>query len=103
MNALLEVLTLVGKVEVAHLVVERLAHLSSRLPEECAKCIGLLSDGLSDTFEIYGWEKNQRTILSNAIQSGNPTAKRDAIALINRLASRGYSGFADLCPPASAS
>jgi hypothetical protein len=103
MKALLEVLTLIGKVAVAHLVVERLAHLSSQMPEECAKCISLLSDRLGDIFEIYGWEKHQRIILSNAIQSGNPTAKKEAIALINRLASRGYSGFADLVPPAAAS
>jgi len=105
MNALLEVLTLIGKIEVAHLVVERLAHLSSQMPEECAKCISLLSDGLSDSniLEIYGWEKHQRTILSNAIQSGNLNAKKEAIALINRLASRGVSGFADLIPPAAAS
>jgi hypothetical protein len=105
MNALLEVLILIGKVEVAHLVVERLAHLSSQMPEECAKCISLLSDGLSDKdiFEIYGWEKHQRTILSNAIQSGNLNAKKEAIALINRLASRGVSAFADLIQPAAAS
>lgn len=104
MNALLKVLTLIGKVEVAHLVVERLAELSAQMPEECARCIGLLCDGLtgSDIFEIRGWEKHQRTILNNAIQSGNPTAKNEAIALINRLASRGYSGFADLIPPAAA-
>jgi hypothetical protein len=103
-NALLKVLTLIGKVEVGHLVVERLAELSAQMPEECAKCISLLCDGLtgSDIFEIQGWEKHQRTILNNAIQSGNPTAKNEAIALINRLASRGYSGFADLIPPAAA-
>jgi hypothetical protein len=100
MNTLLEVLSLIGKIEVAHLVVERLAHLSSQMPDECVNCIGFLSDRLGDIFEIYGWEKHQRTILNNAIQSGNPTAKKEAIALINRLASRGYAGFADLIPPA---
>jgi hypothetical protein len=105
MTTLLEVLTLVGKVEVAHLVVERLAELSVQMPEECAKSISLLCDGLtgSDLFEIQGWEKHQRTVLNNAIQSGNPRSKEEAIALINRLASRGYSAFADLIPPAAAS
>lgn len=100
-----EVLTLVGKVEVAHLVVERLAELSVQMPEECAKSISLLCDGLtgSDLFEIHGWEKHQRTVLNNAIQSGNPRSKEEALALINRLASRGYSAFADLIPPAAAS
>jgi hypothetical protein len=102
MRVLLEVLTLVGKIEVAHLVVERLAELSAQMPEDCAKCISLLCDGLSDTFEIQGWEKHQRTILNNAIQSGNATARKEAIALINRLASRGYSAFADLIPRAAA-
>jgi len=101
MTTLLEVLSLIGKVEVAHLVVERLANLSAQMPEECALCISLLCDGLSDSnvFEIYGWEKHQRTILSNAIQSSNPTARKEAIGLINRLASRGYAGFANLITP----
>lgn len=105
MTSLLEVLSLIGKVEVPHLVVERLAELSARMPEECAKCISLLCAGLSgdDLFEIQGWEKHQRTIINNTIQSGNPRAKEQAIALINRLASRGYTAFADLIPPAAAS
>ena len=101
MRVLLEVLTLVGKIEVAHLVVERLAELSAQMPEDCAKCINLLCDGLSDTFEIQGWKKHPRRIPNNAIQSGNATARKEAIALINRLASRGYSAFADVIPRAA--
>ncbi len=93
---LLDVLRIVGRVEVEHLVVERLAQLTKQSPEECAVCLSLLAEGLDDVLGVYGWETHGRTVLADAMTSGNPKAKATTVALINRLESRGYSGFRDL-------
>jgi hypothetical protein len=90
------VLTLAGKVAVAHLVVERLARLSKGMPEDCAKCLRALVESLDNVDEVYGWQEDARTVLSHAINSGNSDASACAAALINLVASRGWSGFADL-------
>lgn len=95
-SQLIEVLSIAPRLEVDFMVVERLASLGQEMPEECAECMRLLSDGLKDVNEIYGWQEHGRTVLSAAIKSGNAAARGIAIKLINRLESRGYSGFRDL-------
>jgi hypothetical protein len=96
MNILLRVLRTTGRAEVPHLVVEELAKLSKTTPGECVECLSLLTAGLEDVFEIYGWEVQARTVLTEAISSGAPTTKAVAVATINRLASRGFTNFTDL-------
>jgi hypothetical protein len=96
MNILLRILRTTGRAEVPHLVVEQLAKLSKTTPGECAECLSLLTAGLEDVFEIYGWDAQARTVLTEAISSGDATARATAVTMINRLASRGFTNFRDL-------
>lgn len=96
MNILLRILRTTGRAEVPHLVVEQLAKLSKSTPGECVECLSLLTGGLEDVFEIYGWDAQARTVLTEAISSGDATAKATAVTTINRLASRGFTNFRDL-------
>jgi len=96
MNILLRILRTTGRAEVAHLVVEELAKRSKTMPRECVECLGLLTTGLEDVFEIYGWDAQARTVLTEAINSGDATAKATAVATVHRLASRGFTNFKDL-------
>ena len=90
---MLRILRATGRVEVPHLVVEQLVELSKTMPGDCAECLGLLTAALEDVFEIYGWEAHARTVLTEAINSGDPAAKAIAVTTINKLASRGFTNF----------
>jgi hypothetical protein len=96
LNILLRILRTTGRVEVPHLAVEQLVELSKTKPGECVECLSLLTVGLEDVFEIYGWEAQARTVLTEAINSGDATTKAVAVTTINRLASRGFTNFRDL-------
>lgn len=90
---LTEVLKLTGKVEVDHLVVEHLAKIAETKPRQTVECLSLMVDGAKEAYEIVGWEKDARKVLSSALISTDSEAKADARALINRLDARGHSGF----------
>jgi hypothetical protein len=93
---LYEVLKLIGKVEVDHLVVRRLARMVEQKPREVVECLSLMVDGAKEPYEIVGWDKDAKAILSSALKSSDVKAKDNAIALINRLDARGHSGFREL-------
>jgi hypothetical protein len=82
MKILLRILRTTGRVEVPHLVVEQLAELSKTMPGECVECLSLLTAGLEDVFEIYGWDAQARTALTEAINSGDATARATALTTI---------------------
>lgn len=93
---LAEVLKLTGKVEVDHLVVQRLAKLAEQKTRLAVECLSLMVDGAKEAYEIVGWEKDAQIILSAALKSADDQAKTEATALINRLDARGHSGFRQL-------
>jgi len=96
LDRLAEVLKLNGKVEVDHLVAQRLARIAEKKPRKTVGCLSLLVDGAREAYEIVGWEKDARVVLSSALKSADSKAKADAVALINRLDARGHSGFREL-------
>jgi hypothetical protein len=96
LNILSRILRTTGRAEVPHLVAEQLAKLSKTIPGECVECLSLLTAGLEDVLEIYGWDAQARTVLTEAINTGDATAKATAVTTINRLASRGFTNFRDL-------
>jgi hypothetical protein len=90
---LAKVLRLTGKVEVDHLVAQRLARIAANKPRQAVECLSLMVDGAKEAYEIVGWEKDAQTVLSAALKSDDSQAKADAKALVNRLDARGHSGF----------
>jgi hypothetical protein len=93
---LAEVLRLTGKIEVDHLVVQRLARVADQRPGLAVECLALMVDGAKEAYEIVGWDKDATAILTSALKSSDAKAKADARALINRLDARGHSGFREL-------
>lgn len=91
-----EVFRITGKIEVDHLVAERLAKTVEHEPEQSVHCLGLMIDGAKEIYEIIGWEAQARAILSSALKSANTNAHEGATAIINRLDARGYVGFREL-------
>jgi len=94
--AMAEVLKIVGKVEVDHLVVERLMKAVEVRPVQCVECLSLLVEGSREGYEILGWQERAQTVLASALKSNDAKARGDATALINRLDARGYYGFKEL-------
>jgi hypothetical protein len=93
---LIEVLRISGKVEVEHLVVQRLGRMVEEKPRQVVECLNLMVEGAKESYEIVGWAKDATSILSAALKSTDNDARADAVALINRLDARGYTGFRDL-------
>jgi hypothetical protein len=91
-----EVLKINGKVEVDHLVVERLSKAVETRPVQCVECLSLFVEGSKEGYEILGWQQHAQAILASALKSSDVKAKSDATALINRLDARGYNGFKEL-------
>ena len=96
LRRLQEVLEIAGKIEVAHLVAERLAKTVERKPEQSVRCLGLLIEGAKETYEIVGWDDHARAVLSSALKGADQNARNLATAIVNRLDARGYSGFREL-------
>jgi hypothetical protein len=98
LSQLHEVLMLVGKVEVDHLVVERLAALVEKQPAQVTECLRLMVEGGKDGWAISGWLPQARTVLASALKSGDADASQLAVNLINRFGTLGYFDFRDLLP-----
>ena len=85
-----------GRTEIDHLVVERLASLAGEYPADTVRCLGLMVDGAENEWRIHHWSSNLESILAAALRSGNDEATQAARTLINRLGSRGFMQFASL-------
>ena len=76
------VLKLTGRVEVDHLVAKRLEKTVEGKPKLTTECLSGMVEGVKEIYEILGWDKEARAILTAALKSGNGDAKATATALI---------------------
>ncbi len=93
---LVEALRLTGKVEVDHLVAERLADLAEKNPAEVVECLSLMVQGDKEGWAIEGWRAHARAVLATALRSDDAKAKQLANALVNHLGKLGHFDFRDL-------
>jgi hypothetical protein len=84
-----------GKIESEHIVVERLADLTTKMLAESIKCLSLIIDK-SELAGIYMWGEKAKLILSAALNSSDSKVCEEAINIINNLGIRGYLGFREL-------
>lgn len=103
LNQLTEVLKLVGKVDVDHKVVERLAALATEMPMQTVQCLRLMVEGDTEGWRVQAWRGPTRTILDVAIQSTDTQARQAAMDIVHRLGARGYFEFGDLLPKTASS
>jgi hypothetical protein len=98
MAQLIAVLKLVGKAEPEHVVVERLAWISSEMPMQAVECLELLAEGYEWDYHVYAWTERARTLLGNAIAGPLLEARQAAVGLVNLLGAHGHHQFRDLLP-----
>jgi hypothetical protein len=103
LNQLTEVLKLVGKVDVDHKVVERLAALAADMPRQAVQCLRLMVEGDTEGWRVHAWREHTRTILAAAIQNTDTQTRQVAVDLVHRLGACGYFEFRDLLPETSSS
>lgn len=84
------------KIDMPDKVVERLAQLSAKMPQQTVTCLSLLMQAERDIWVTAEWKKHVRTLLIHALQSANREAYREARRVINVLASREIADFRDL-------
>jgi hypothetical protein len=98
LTLLRDVLALVGVVERAHRVVERLAVLATTYPALVVECLSFIVGGEVRNLHIHSWREQIRTILHDVLERGDQEARSLAIVLIHRLGARGFLDFGDLLP-----
>ncbi|CAA9459777.1 MAG: hypothetical protein AVDCRST_MAG37-3583 [uncultured Rubrobacteraceae bacterium] len=76
-------------VDAYDLVLERLASLAASMPADVVDCLRLLLEGDTEGWRIVAFQGVQRRILSAALRSGDPKARKIAEEVINRLGARG--------------
>lgn len=77
-------------------VVGRLAELAPSDPKTAVECLALMVDGDKEGTRVSYWGLPVRNILAAARRSDDTATQEFAIALINRLGSRGFLEFQDL-------
>ena len=92
---LVEALQVAGRAEPDHLVVERLAAVSKKMPLEAVQCLDYLVKGDEKGWKLHGWLEGAKAILINALDSGGD-ANDIAEDLIHFIGSRGFLEFRSL-------
>ena len=89
-------LQIVRETDRDHLVIEKLALIAPEFLKESIQCLELLIKGDKNGWKIDLWRESVRTILTTALRSGDPDAKRLAEELVNYLMSQGRFDFRDI-------
>ena len=79
-------------------VLEPLAELSERFPLQTVKCLSLMVSSDQERLSWYAEPEKIKTILRNAIDSGNAAAKKEAVAVQDALLRQGWFEFRNLDP-----
>jgi hypothetical protein len=90
------VLTLCKTIDDDHLVAEKLVESYTKYPEQVLDCIRLLAQTSSGVWSIYGWEREAKVILRDAMKTNSPELNAKAKHIINHLLARGYNQFEGL-------
>jgi hypothetical protein len=78
-------------------VAERFASLAGKYPYEAIRVVHVLLDEDRDGWSIHGWNEHLDTILKAALRNGDD-AKKEAFAMIDLLATRGFRGYRNMLP-----
>jgi len=78
-------------------VAETFAALASKYPYESVRVVHVLLEEDRDGWSIHGWNEHLDTILKAALCNGED-AKKEAVAMIDLLAARGFRGYRNMLP-----
>jgi hypothetical protein len=78
-------------------VAETFASLASKYPYEAVRVVHVLLEEDRDGWSVHGWNEHLDTILKAALGDGED-AKKEAVAMIDLLAVRGFRGYRNMLP-----
>jgi hypothetical protein len=78
-------------------VAQTFASLASKYPYEAVRVVHVLLEEDRDAWSIHGWNEHLDTILKAALRNGE-NAKKEAVAMIDLLAARGFRGYRNMLP-----
>jgi hypothetical protein len=78
-------------------VAETFASLASKYPYEAVRVVHVLLEEDRDGWSVHGWNEHLDTILKAALSDGED-AKKEAVAMIDLLAVRGFRGYRNMLP-----
>lgn len=71
--------------------------MASKYPYEAVRVVHVLVGEDRDGWSIHGWNEHLDTILKAALRNGDD-AKKEAVAMIDLLAVRGFRGYRNMLP-----
>ncbi|MFA6372985.1 MAG: hypothetical protein WCW68_10195 [Methanothrix sp.] len=96
MKQLIDVLSLLGKVQLDFSVLKKLAEYASQEPRATIKCLELMIKGKQNKWQIHRWRDEIRSIIGTVLESKDTSAVNAAKDLTNYLSSMGYLEYKDL-------
>lgn len=78
-------------------VAEAFASLASKYPYQAVRVVHVLLEEDRDGWSIHGWNEHVDTVLKAALRNGED-AKKEAVALIDLLAVRGFRDYRNMLP-----
>jgi hypothetical protein len=81
-----------------HGVIRRLSRIADIEPVRAARILSRMAQLSNEPSWPYGWLDESRTILGAAIRSGDPGARKAAIAFLDRLGALGFRDVRSLVP-----
>jgi hypothetical protein len=78
-------------------IAETFASLASKYPYEAVRVVHVLLEEDRDGWSVHGWNEHLDTILKAALRNGED-AKKEAVAMIDLLAVRGFRGYRNMLP-----
>lgn len=87
-----------GRIEIGHLVVERLANNVANHPAVVLRCTEMMIKGERKGWGVLSWRDNLKIILQTAITSTNADIRRSAENIIHLLGRLGHANFREILP-----
>lgn len=96
MKQLIDVLGLVGEIELDFGVLKKLTIFASQNPGDAIQCLELIIRGKQNKWQIHTWRNEIKSIIGTVLKCGDPSAAKSATSLTNYLSSLGYLEYKDL-------
>lgn len=96
MDQLREVISVIGRVEAGHLVVQQLASLTERFPKESVALLAAMVETDKKGWGLHLWGESAKELLRQAIAAEDRGASKAARDLIHRLGARGFLEYREL-------
>lgn len=82
-----------GDIHLDFAALEYMETLAAQYPKESLSALSAMIDGTRERWSVSSWSKNTTSIIQSAYGSNNEDAKKQAVALANKLVAKGYTEY----------